>query len=227
MTFRALPPVALLAIAMQFASARAAEPRDSVADRQFKAPAGVRVTLEQEVLCVPVALIPLLPGDVKLPKLGSCALLDKQQAKVVCDMVLGNPRSGSNTLPTLTLRDGEEWRDKSGEDYYGFRPQISHDRQAVRLHVVFARSGDRLVVDETVPLGKHVLVHYSRIAERPEATYLDRLIDWIFPNRKHTPEYSELFLLVGPRLASQEEQQQKTGANQRAPAAIMASAAPR
>ena len=171
----------------------------------------VRIILEQEVIVVPMKVIPYLPGDMKPPSLGSWALLDKRQAKTLSDCVDRGYRLCRCTLPTLNLRDGDKWRDSGEQSYYEFQPRISDHRQAIKLHVVFALGDDRLVVDESIPQGSSLLVHHTEYAHAPEAICLEQLADWIFRDREPTPEYSEAFLLVTPRLASQEEPQQKAG----------------
>jgi hypothetical protein len=209
MVLRTAVLLALLANATQFAAAQKQSSPIAAADRQSNPSSDVRVILEQETFHVPTDIIPWISRDVKLPKLGSGAVLDKQQAKALSEIV---DRLYRNALPQLALRDGETWKDVRGQDYYGFQPRIADHGRAVKLRVTFGRGNYRLVVDETIPQGAQLLVHYNRYASMPESTYLDQVADWIFPSREHTPDYSEAFLLVTPRLASRNEPQKQPAA---------------
>src|SRR5689334_2242971 len=97
-----------------------------------------KVVLEQRVLVI-ARDYPLDSRKIKLPPNGECVLLDKQQAELLCNANDNSHAGAAETLPTLALRDGENWRDSnpSGQNYYELCPRVSADRHIVNLQVTF------------------------------------------------------------------------------------------
>ena len=165
------------------------------------------IVLEQVTFTVSTGVVPWLPAGVKLPKIGSCVLLDEQQGKALCEIVQNDKRS--DVLPTLSLRNGENWRDSQGPDYFRTpAPDRRPKGVGIKLHVAFARGVDRVVADKTVPRqGSHMLVHYAEIAERPDANYLEQLCGLDTSQSDAYPRVFRRILTGRARLASPEEQQ--------------------
>jgi hypothetical protein len=172
---------------------------------------GIQVVLQQRALAIP-SDYPLDSREIKLPPRGACALLDKRQAELLCDVNDNSREGAADTVPSLALRDGEKWRDSSpsGSSYYEIQPRISADRRSVNLQVTCAKDDRRfLTVDEAVPNGSCLLIHYCTTASPREVGRLEQLLDLLF-NRKPAPEYAEIFILITPRIEEGEGRNDKS-----------------
>jgi hypothetical protein len=156
--------------------------------------------------------------DLSLPAMSCCATLNQQQIDLLIDLAKGDRRSSINPLRTLRLPDGK--RGKLGisdpEISDMVQATLSEDRKTVELRLLWATDADGSErfppMTAEVPLGSHLLIHMSLCAHQLHVPLLTRFFDWL-DKREPTMgvyfEYSQVFLLITPRIALPQAQQEK------------------
>ena len=184
----------------------------------------VRVILELRFVIISDELIKRLPEQWKpkwpqLPGVGAFVVCDQQQTELLMMAANGDRASGIEPVLTLKLLNGEKRQVPPLKPMWPCQTcqaTVADSQQTIQVCLTWAKAKDGTetipVMNAEVPVGSNLLVHTHTLSERRTTSYWDQFVDLVF-HRKPKPgmEYQRGFLLVTPRIASQEQDRQDIG----------------